>query len=336
MRPGKLLGLRVAVFAVWVATGGAEPRGDPDDWDRRAREAGRKYMSGEIAAAMAEWRQLAKDAERFDPLDRRRTLVLHNVGALHVELGQPLEAIGYLEEAARRMERAPHPGLNEAKTMNYLAMAYVDTGDYAKAERMLRAVREKSLARAERGGSELTMADLLGSQILLERGRKEEAEAMVRAALRRVEERGRPAPEEEQSLWNQLGTILSSRRRWSEAEEAYRRAVESLSREMGDGHPRTAKARINLAGALVRSGKAEEAEEMAGEAERALTATLGAGHWAVGAALERRAVALRALKRGKEAKELEKRAGRIRTAYEKDNLLGSKVDLEALAYRRGR
>jgi hypothetical protein len=51
-----------------------------------------------MTAAMADWQQLAREAEAFSPQDQRRTLALHNLGALNVELGNPLEAIGYLED----------------------------------------------------------------------------------------------------------------------------------------------------------------------------------------------------------------------------------------------
>ena len=117
----------------------------------------------------------------------------------------------------------------------------------------------------------------LGS-ILSERGKLEEAEELLREAVKAMRAKlGEDHPHTIRSVSN-LGNVLHDRGRLEEAEELKREALQAMRAKLGEDHPDTISSINSLGSILSARGKLEEAEELFGEALQAMRAKLGEDH----------------------------------------------------------
>ena len=147
---------------------------------------------------------------------------------------------------------------------------------------------------------------------LLEQGRMEEAERMLREALTlaagRQRSKDRKKLEElqvsEGVVRNNLALVLRRRGELEEAGELYEEALESNREYLGDDHPYTATYRNNLAEVLRAQGRCEEALGIYKEALELEQKLLGDDHVNLAVILNNQAGCLKDLKRWAEAEAL--------------------------------
>jgi serine/threonine-protein kinase len=240
----------------------------------------------------AEWRRLYRVAERLDGSDLRRRMRALMVGGAPpraevvaglVGIGSPWPAPWALAhggtwQALLELRREIDPRTEAVLTVALLAGAFVEVGDAAEAERVLRqavTARPKevvllvALGRLleRQGPSRLTEAigyyraarsrrPLLGialGRVLLAAGKADEAEEVLQQLARQ------PAHDHDPALFLNLGATLFSRRKYIEAEAASRKAT--------DLRPDLAEAHGNLGSILL-------AQRQYGEAEAAIRKAL--------------------------------------------------------------
>jgi tetratricopeptide (TPR) repeat protein len=219
-------------------------------WSLRGRILERLYRHREAALAHREAARLALGLERY--------WSLLEAASMHLEAGEPEEALEVLEEAGRSGELE---GPEDGATRNYLlARAHHLLGNPQQAL----AYVEEALRLEAEGGHLAYGTPLLQAQILLSLGRKEEAQAAFREALRRAE------GEERAQVLHEIGVAALDQGEYVEAEQA----LSELIRLEAD-YPYLAQAYGDLAEALYRQGRYQEAEAMAEEAIRLGAASTG-------------------------------------------------------------
>jgi serine/threonine-protein kinase len=221
---------------------------------------------------------------------------------LNANLGRLEPALALAEEAVaerRRLAAGDTPEL--AESLNILATARQENGDYAAAESAFR----EALAIRQRlhGDRHADTAESVNNLAVLLAMRGDDAD---RGEVERLERRGLELRrqvfgdrhlETAQSL-NNLAVFLYLRREAGDVDAAVDLLAEALAirdAELGADHPLVASTRSNLANALLLTARAHEAEPLFREAIRAWTASLGASHprlasgwWGLSKALERR------------------------------------------------
>ncbi|HXP59167.1 MAG TPA: serine/threonine-protein kinase, partial [Dongiaceae bacterium] len=166
-----------------------------------------------------------------------------------------------LDNTARRVGRElNHQPEVQAELLNTLGNVYMELGEYARADAMIR--QALALRKSVFGKKHPRVADSLHDlgALLRNQGRPVEAEALFRQALAmRRELLGNERPEVASSL-DALGVALWGQGKFPEAEEIHRQALALRKRLFGDEHVAVAVSLHNLASALLMEGKYPEAE----------------------------------------------------------------------------
>jgi serine/threonine protein kinase len=190
--------------------------------------------------------------------------------------------------AARRAQRQAESAEQVARAVNRFLM--VDLLGAAQPERMqgggqvtvLDAMRA-ALARADAG----TLRDqpmveagvrLMIGRSLASLGNYDEAEPVLRRALRLVREHNPGSRESLANCLNDLAMVVQSRGDAAGAEPLLREALDLHRRALGDGHALVAASADNLAAALRQQGKLDEAEALYRRALEIRRRTLPAAH----------------------------------------------------------
>ena len=212
-------------------------------WSLKGRILERLYRYQEAASAQWEAARRALGLERY--------WSLLDAAAMHLEAGEPEEALKALEEAERSVELE---GPEDGATRNYLlARAHFLLGNPQQALAFV----EEALRLEGEGGHPAYGTPLLKAQILLALSRKEEAKQAFREALSRAEEGERA------QVLHEIGVAALDQGEYLEAEQV----LSELIRLEAD-YPYLAQAYGDLAEALYRQGRYQEAEAMAKEAIR--------------------------------------------------------------------
>ena len=196
----------------------------------------------------------------------------------NLDLREP--AIRLREEAHERAVQAHGPRSVEAAVhLRELGSLQSAAGDLDSAGSLLTAALE--LTRARRGAEDTAYAAVLAElgHLAERRGRHEEAARRLEEAISLLERApSLPAPERLAPLLGSLTSIYFHLDRTEDANRAARRAVNLFRNSVGDEHPRTALARVQLADT---HDGVEEPERAVEEYERAipvLDRTLGPEH----------------------------------------------------------
>ncbi|MAS96470.1 MAG: hypothetical protein CMO55_25050 [Verrucomicrobiales bacterium] len=201
---------------------------------------------------------------------------LMSLGIAYRENGKYEAAINQLNSAVSLMrdlyKGELHPELIQSR--NELAKTHVRIGNYAEADRMLRDLLD--LSKQHHGENHRSTLQILQIYALLkgQLGQLKEAEKCYQILI------------ENQSIYpGGAGILLGNRaglahseKRFSDAEKMYRQAIDLLSEEFGEMHPKTATLKNNLGILLQEVGRFEEAMELVQESYESSKKSLGTDH----------------------------------------------------------
>jgi serine/threonine protein kinase len=208
-----------------------------------------------------------------------QAILLGTVGKVYGSLGLYDKGVEVLANAVAVQQRL-YPLDNIELARNYTALGTLEINAHRleDAERHL----QLALGMAQRlsGGESTDVAAILYQLVRLRRDqeRSDAAMALAHRALAMYQHIGQPDNPVVSDLWNALGTILSARTQWKEAEEAYRRAIDVDRRARGADHPDIAVNLAALARVLHNQGRMQEARAALEESIRILDRILGPEH----------------------------------------------------------
>jgi serine/threonine-protein kinase len=205
--------------------------------------------------------------------------MMEAIGRVYLSAGKTDNALPLLERSLelRRTLFGPEHVMT-ASSMQVLARARQEKGDYAAAEALLRdalRIQEQKLG-ADNDTVATTLSSLAG--VLMDRGALDAAEKMYRQSLAIYVEQGNERSVGATDVMNGLANVLTFRGDHAAAEPLYRRAVD-IDRELrGTSHPDVAIEMANLATAMQMQGKLAAAEPLYVESIAILRRVNGADH----------------------------------------------------------
>ncbi len=211
---------------------------------------------------------LVRVQDEFADQPETRAGLLHVIGETYLRLGLYPEAVEPLREAVSLREHAPPA--EHAASLAALAAALRETGATDEAGEAAQTAHRL----AEQAGDPALLAhtERQHALVLIESYRTDEAEAILRASLERLEANG--ADEAEIVATEEtLARVLTNAGRVTEAEALYRTALDRYERLYGADDPRRVGVLRHLAFALLMTGRLDEAEATGAEAVAVTRAT---------------------------------------------------------------
>ncbi len=230
-----------------------------------------------------------------------RTRLLTLLARLNANLGRLDPALALAREAVDQRRSAGVSSVELADSLNILATAQQERGDYDAAERAFR--EALALRRATLGDRHADTAESVNNLavLLALRDREEdrpETERLEREGLALRRELFGPEHLETAQSLNNLGAFLLGRKAPGDvaaAEGLFREALAIRFKQLGEDHPAVATTRSNLAHVVQELGRLDEAETLFRAAIRGWTTSLGpahprvsAGFWGLAKVLEER------------------------------------------------
>jgi len=247
--------------------------------------------------------------------------------------GQALLACGQRDEAGEKFDLVIQ---QEQSTSDRLKKAYDGMAqiayDQAHFEAAL-AYRQKATDFIEKQADPCGWASAQGevAYLLDDLGRHQEAEPLMREALRLIEQHLPPTHPDIATALNNVATLLWSANRLKEAEPLMRRALKIDDASSSPDHPNVAVKLNNLATLLWSANRLKEAEPLLRRALKIDEACYGPDHPTVAIRLNTLATLHQAAQRLKEAEPLMRRALRIDEACYGPNHPKVAIDLTNLA-----
>ena len=188
------------------------------------------FQASLVAEREGQWLLARYYAEQgkdlYERLDDRQNVgrLLNNLGGLYFLLGKPEEAITHLKTAFRvALEVDSKP--DAAQAISSLAQVYLRTGEIELAEQQARQALELLSGRVD-FLDEIGNAQLVLGRSLLEQGRHDEAEELIRAADQSFEQLS--SVSHRAAAWVALGDLAVRRQDKDQAASLYRQAAEAL------------------------------------------------------------------------------------------------------------
>lgn len=314
------------LLALAVSAHGASMQ---DAWIQQVRLANGLADHGRFSEAQRLYRMALDEASKSAD-DLRAGVVLYNLGRLYDRNGllRDAEKSFLSAVAALRRSGAAEEGLL-ARSCAGLSAVYIRTGQYARAEALIREALEGGwlVLEADRAALEGNLG-----VILAHRGRFAEAVEMLRRVIERCG--NHPAGDVRETgaiAAASLAGIQMRRGRWEEALHWYSRAIAALESVPSPAPATLAAALADFAHALQQKGDNRAAEEMYLRAMAVAEERLGPGHESVAHVYQKFSGFLRQRGDRRRARALEDAARRIYNDWREANLAGHVVDFEALA-----
>jgi tetratricopeptide (TPR) repeat protein len=224
--------------------------------------AGETHDAGELPAIERKLIQLLADPTAH--LDTYQTAMANsNLGVIYQDLGDAVRA----ERAYLKARDILEPGIDNAghrvlwaRTLINLASMYIETGQYGKAERLVKVLRKTD------GLEPDDVARFRGTVASLHRvrGRLRESEDEYLSLLTYWEQKG--SYRDAAVVMNNLGVLSFDRNDPRTAAKRFRQAVDLWRRTGTAEHPASMIAVANCGTALLATGEPREAVEMLGKA----------------------------------------------------------------------
>lgn len=325
-------GRTLAATFLLLLTGGSVRAAVSDEWVEQVAHANALVELGRFAEAKDAYAAALAGAER-DKNELQRGIVLQNLGGLLYREGKLLEAEKTFLRALsafKRVRDCDHRHLLRVYTG--IAAAYIETGQFSKAEAVLR-----TALGAYPNPAPAEAASLTGmlAVVLMQKGQLAESEQL----LRRTAASGLSSRDAE---LREIGAIATANlARLSRRAGRYREAVDLYEQALAvmDALPRRWPATFahTLAGyaeALREVGEHTRAEDSYRRAIRTAELGLGPAHPHVARLLRNYAEFLRGSGRRSEARTVEREARRIAIQSARENLSGHTIAVEALRERK--
>ncbi|MEM7584519.1 MAG: serine/threonine-protein kinase [Acidobacteriota bacterium] len=201
----------------------------------------------------------------------------HSLGHLLLERDDP-EALELLEDALRqRRELLGNDQIETAYTLSSLGAYLRSAGRLAEAEQ--RYHEAIAILRVQDPDGE-GLADAFSGLAWVVRllGRPEEAEPMLRQALKLFKQHYGEIHPQIAAAWNNLANGLWQLEHWDEGDEAMHKSIEIKQELYGEIHPNIAISLGNLAGSLSRRGELDEAARLYRQAYEMRQEIFGPSH----------------------------------------------------------
>ncbi len=301
-----------------------------DVWASLMTEVSRLSTKGEFRAAVPLAMQAVEEARRSVDGDERLADSLNGLGFLLCQTGEYLRAEKALREALALSSRLPGSQHRTAMTLDRLSILYQATQGHT-AE--LEALRRKALAMAvDSFGPKAPEVGMLLSRlagVLTERGKLDEAAAILEGALQLADERSVPALRADMYLI--VGAVAYRKRQYAAALDAYGHAGRLYARVAGPDCAGRVPELVGIAAVYSKTKREGEADRALAEAERIASRVWGSEHQILARILVSRSEVLKKLGKREEAKQAGERAREIYAMRRVEaNAVNAKVDASFL------
>jgi tetratricopeptide (TPR) repeat protein len=316
-----------AAMAVLTSAVGIAQTGD---WFLRMKEGAAAETAGDYASATSSYRAATEIAERFDRADRRRGVSWNSLALMYDTLGRYAEAhAGYRRALKEAAESSGKAGLDYARVLGNLGASYVETGQTAAGEKMLREAVAIYSAADPPDRLRIAIAQNGLAEALCVVHKYKEADPLLTGALA-VLEKNPGAWSETALAMNNLGTVRLFEGNQQEARRLLSPALAMLEQHLGPDHPLLVRVLNNLASLEHSTGHREEAAQRLRRALDIAEKRLGPEHPSYGILLGNYAALLREGGDKSRAKALETQSSQILKASNRRNGLGAVVDINSL------
>lgn len=323
--------LKLAFVAAVLS--GALVASDPvDDWVREVGLANDLVESGNLAQAEIAYKS-ALDQAQIAGDGVRVGVVQQNIGRLLDRMGRQLEAEGAFLRAAQAFDIAVVKD-ERLVVRAYVGLSgvYIQTGQYSKAEGLIRRVLADYPA-----GADLDRASLMVSLgvILAYKQRYPEAEQVLRSVAQQGMGHSNAEMQEVGAiaLANLAGLQLRNART-PEAFEMYRQAAAMMEAVPAPSPAALCVTLANYAKAVRNTGDHLAAEKLYRRAITLAETRLGPGHVILASLLRQYGELARDAGRKTEARELFQSSRRIENEWSRENITGHTVEFESLFTRK--
>jgi tetratricopeptide (TPR) repeat protein len=320
---------RILAAAVAVLTSGV---GFPqsDDWWPRMQEGAAAEIVGDYAGAVSSYRAATEIAERFDRRDRRRAVAWNAMATMYDALGRIAEAqVGYRRALKEAAESTGKAGTDYALVLANLGSSFVETGQTAAGEKVLR--QAVAIYAAADPPDELRLAIARNglAEALCVAHKFKEAGPLLIDALAVLEKK--PGAWRETALANNsLGIVRLLEGNYEEARRLSLQALAMMEQHWGPDHPILVRALNNLASAEYHIGLRDEAGKRLRRALDIAGRRLGPEHPSYAAILANYAAFLRESGDKAQAKVLETQSSQILKDSNRRNGVGEVIDINSL------
>ena len=320
----------LAIFAI-IRTAATAPAQDrhkgyqPDSVPEHLLSARNQQQAGEYQAA----RNILLRALTQAP---NSASLLNQLGSVQQDLGEYLEA----ERSYLRALSASSEGAREVEhvfTLHNLATLYLDTGQYAKGERVREQLQKLPPGVLDNHPAEVgVLWNVIGS-LEHARDRDDEAERYYSRSLTLLRQARGPASVEAGAVETNRGFMRLQKGEYTSAASLLEQAIRETEIASGPETPALIRPLILSAKCQNMIGHANEAEVLARRAVELSAKFAGEGHPQTATAMLEQAAALRRLHRKDSARHLEKRAKAGLQRNSTINLSGYTIGLRDLSRR---
>lgn len=326
---GTVLRVLVASLMLVGTVSAAEPG---EKWVRDVGLANALVETGDLDQAQAAYTRALHDAQSAGD-DVRSAIVLQNMGRLHYLGGQLREAERAYLQAAHTLNKA---GVTDdrlfARAYIGLPAVYIQTGQYSKAETLIRRVLSEYPA-----GADSDKASLMGTLgvILAHKRRFEEAEQVLQATAQQCASTPDPEMQEVGAIARaNIAGLQMHDGRLSKAIDSYRHAVALMEGLPAPSPTTLAITLADYAKAVRGTGDVQAAENLYRKAIAVAKTRLGQGHVILAELFQQYAQVVRDRGMKSEARKLVEAARQIRSEWNRVNMTGHTVEFESLLIRR--
>jgi len=301
-----------------------------DDWRARMNEGAAAETVGDYPRAASSYRVAADVAERFDRGDKRRAVAWNALAMMYDALGRFADAAaGYRRALKEVAESTGKAGPDYALLLANLGSTYVETGQVAAGEKLLREALAIFSGADPPDALRIAAAQSGLAEVLCVTRKYKEAGPLLYSALAVLEKH--PSAWVETALAkNNLGAVRFFEGNREEARRLFLQALATMEEGAGPDHPMLARVLNNLASLENNIGNREEAGERLRRALDIAEKRLGPEHPAYGALLANYAAFLRQGGNKTQAKVLEAQSTRILKDNGRRNGLGAVIDINSL------
>jgi tetratricopeptide (TPR) repeat protein len=321
-----ITGVALAVAAMLTALPACAQRGNgvdlADGVSKQLLSARNKQHAGQYDAARA----VLLGALAEVPSS---ALLLDALGSVEQDMGEYLEAERSYFRALAASTRTDDQ--ERLVTLNNLGTLYLETGQYAKGDRV-REQLEKVPPRTLEGypAAAATLLNVVGS-LEHARNRDDQAESYYARSLQFFQQAYGTVSIDAAIVKNNLGSLRLEAGQYESAADLFRQAITEIEVASSPENPAIVRPLLNLARCENMDGHPKQAEPLARRAAELSVRIFGEGHPVAAAAMLEEATALRHLGRKGLARPLEKRAKACLRINSAVNLTGYTVNMGDLA-----